>query len=120
MLELYQAEGCPHCATVRDELSTLGLSYVSHTPRLPGGEGGDVVNRQAYDQMVTLGGADQIPFLVDHAEAVRLYESDAMVAYLREQYGPDTRAEFETRDPDPTHLRSRVVSVGRRLLQALG
>lgn len=30
MIELHQAEGCPHCAKVRNALTELGLSYVAH------------------------------------------------------------------------------------------
>ena len=51
MLELYQSEGCPHCAKVREALSALGVSYVIHNPRLPGGQGGDVTNDQTYREM---------------------------------------------------------------------
>ncbi|WP_224268230.1 glutathione S-transferase N-terminal domain-containing protein [Haloprofundus salinisoli] len=121
MLELYQAEGCPHCAKVRDKLSELGVSYVSHTPRLPGGEGGDVVNRQAYDEMLALGEADQIPFLVDHDRGARLYESDAIVAYLDDHYGDSraSRTEIDVREPDSGGLRGTVAGVAGRLLQVV-
>jgi glutathione S-transferase len=87
MLELYQSEGCPFCGKVREKLSELGLSYVTHNPRLPGGEGGDVTNQQTYDGMLELGGEDQIPFLVDTERGVTLYKSDEIVAYLEEHYG---------------------------------
>jgi glutathione S-transferase len=87
MLELYQAEGCPHCKTVRDKLTDLGASYVVHNPRLPGGEGGDVLNEQTYREMTELGGQDQIPHLVDTAREETLYESDDIVEYLEAHYG---------------------------------
>ncbi|WP_224334192.1 glutathione S-transferase N-terminal domain-containing protein [Haloprofundus halobius] len=121
MLELYQAEGCPHCAKVRDKLSELGVSYVSHTPRLPGGEGGDVVNRQAYDELLALGDADQIPFLVDHDRGVRLYESDAIVAYLDGQYdgSREARTTVEVHKPTENGLRGTVAGVAGRLLQVV-
>ncbi|MEA1930562.1 MAG: glutathione S-transferase N-terminal domain-containing protein [Euryarchaeota archaeon] len=85
MLELYQSEGCPHCARVREKLSELGVSYVSHNPRLPGDVGGDVTNDVTHDEL-TAGGADQIPYLVDSARGVTMYESDDIVAYLDEHY----------------------------------
>lgn len=85
MLELYQSEGCPHCATVRQKLSELGVSYVSHNPRLPGDVGGDVTNDVTYDEL-TAGGADQIPYLVDTARNVTMYESGDIVEYLDEHY----------------------------------
>ncbi|MCG1004129.1 MULTISPECIES: glutathione S-transferase N-terminal domain-containing protein [Halobacterium] len=85
MLELYQSEGCPHCAKVREKLSELGVSYVTHNPRLPGGAGGDVTNEQTYEELQN-GGADQIPYLVDTAREEALYESDDIVEYLDEHY----------------------------------
>ncbi|MCD2202807.1 glutathione S-transferase N-terminal domain-containing protein [Halobacterium sp. KA-6] len=85
MLELYQSEGCPHCAKVREKLSELGVSYVTHNPRLPGGAGGDVTNEQTYEELQN-GGEDQIPYLVDTAREEALYESDDIVDYLDEHH----------------------------------
>ena len=85
MLELYQSEGCPHCAKVRETLSELGISYVSHNPRLPGDVGGDVTNNITHDEL-TAGGEDQIPYLVDSNRGVTMYESDDIVEYLKEHY----------------------------------
>jgi len=86
MLELYQSEGCPHCAKVREALSALGVSYVIHNPRLPGGQGGDVTNEQTYGEMTEHGGQDQIPYLVDTGRGEALFESDDIVEYVREHY----------------------------------
>lgn len=86
MLELYQAEGCPHCAKVRDKLTDLGVSYVTHNPRLPGDEGADVLNEQTHQEMTELGGQDQIPFLVDASREETLYESDDIIEYLEDHY----------------------------------
>lgn len=86
MLELYQAEGCPHSSKVRDKLTDLGVSYVIHNPRLPGHEGGDVLNEQTHSEMTELGGEDQIPFLVDTARGEAIYESGEIVEYLEEHY----------------------------------
>ena len=85
MLELYQSEGCPHSAEVREKLSELGVSYVAHNPRLPGNVGGDVTNEATHDQL-TAAGEDQIPYLVDTDRGVAMYESDEIVAYLDEHY----------------------------------
>jgi glutathione S-transferase len=85
MLELYQSEGCPHCAKVRETLSELGVSYVVHNPRLPGNQGSDVTNDITYDEL-TAGGEDQIPYLVDTDRGVTMYESDDIVDYLEEHY----------------------------------
>lgn len=85
MLELYQSEGCPHCARVRDTLSDLGISSVVHNPRLPGNAGGTVTNEVSHDQLER-GGQDQIPYLVDSARGVTMYESDDIVDYLTTHY----------------------------------
>lgn len=65
-------------------MTDLGLSYVVHNPRLHGGE---VRNEQTHDELLAIGGKDQIPFLVDHQNEKTLYESDDIVAYLDERYG---------------------------------
>ncbi len=85
MLELYQSEDCPHCEKVRQTLSALGVSYISHNPRLPGDVGGDVTNEVTYDEL-TAGGDDQIPYLIDTDHGVAMYESDDIVAYLEKNY----------------------------------
>lgn len=83
MLELYQAEGCGYSANVRETLTDLGVSYVIHNPRSAAGQ---TRNEQTHNQLRTLGGEDQIPFLVDHQRGVTMYESDDIVAYLEEIY----------------------------------
>jgi len=85
MLELYQSEGCPHSAKVREKLSELGVSYVAHNPRLPGDDGGDVTNELTHDEL-TAAGDDQIPYLVDTDRGVTMHESDDIVEYLDEHY----------------------------------
>jgi glutathione S-transferase len=85
MLELYQAESCPHSTRVREKLTELGVSYVAHNPRLPGKDGGDVLNEQTHDQLVATG-EDQIPYLVDTRREEALYEADDIVAYLDDHY----------------------------------
>ena len=87
MLELYQAESCPHSRQVREKLTDLGLSYVAHNPRLPGDEGGDVLNEQTHAEMTDIGGQDQIPFLVDTGRGESLYGDDDIVGYLERHYG---------------------------------
>ena len=82
MLELYQFESCPYCVTVRRRMTELGLSFVAHNPRR---------NPDRMREMLSLGGKDQVPFLVDRDEdgevQAALYESEAIKAYLTEHYG---------------------------------
>ncbi|ELY53338.1 glutathione S-transferase N-terminal domain-containing protein [Natronolimnohabitans innermongolicus] len=87
MLELYQAEGCPHSSDVRETLTELGVSYVTHNPRRPGSEGGDVRNEQMRNAMIELNGEDTIPVLVDTDRGETLSESEAIVDYLETHYG---------------------------------
>lgn len=84
MLELYQAEGCPYCVKVRSKLTELGLSYVIHNPRTAKR---DNRNEQPYEDLMSIGGKDQIPFLVDKERGESLYESDDIVDYLEQHYG---------------------------------
>ncbi|WP_435197669.1 glutathione S-transferase N-terminal domain-containing protein [Natronomonas sp. EA1] len=83
MLELYQAEGCPYSEKARQKLSELGVSYIIHNPRTHDGE---TLNKQTHDELLALGGEDQIPFLVDHQRQETMYESDDIVEYLEEHY----------------------------------
>ncbi|WP_049927779.1 glutathione S-transferase N-terminal domain-containing protein [Halopiger goleimassiliensis] len=83
MLELYQAEGCPHSQDVREKLTELGLSYVAHNPRTPDDE---VKNERTNAVLAELGGQEQTPYLVDDARGEALYESDAIVDYLEKHY----------------------------------
>ena len=87
MLELYQAEGCPHSASVRETLTDLGVSYIVHNPRHPGDEGGDVCNEQTHRELIELGGNDEIPFLIDTDRRETQYESDSIIEYLQTHYG---------------------------------
>lgn len=83
MLELYQAEDCPFSTEVREKLAELGVSYVIHNPRYADG---DVRNDQTYDELLSVGGEDQVPFLVDRCEMETLYESDEIIEHLDEYY----------------------------------
>lgn len=83
MLELYQAEGCPHSESVREILTELGLSYVVHNPRTPDDE---VCNEQTNATLEQLGGKTHIPYLVDTAREEAMFESDEIVDYLERHY----------------------------------
>ena len=84
MLELYQAEGCPYSEKGREKLSELGLSYIAHNPR---SDDGETLNDQTHNELVAIGGEDQIPFLVDHQHGETMYESDDIIEYLEDHYG---------------------------------
>lgn len=80
-LELYRMEGCPYCAKVRKKMSNLGLTFIAHNPR---------GNDERMDELMDLGGKDQVPFLVvrdEDGEVVEsMYESDDINEYLEENF----------------------------------
>lgn len=78
-LELYDFEGCPYCRKVREVLTELDLEYVCR----PCGKGSN--NRQFVEAE---GGKQQFPFLVDPNRDVTMYESEDIIDYLAETYGP--------------------------------
>lgn len=80
-LELYQFEGCPYCSKVRKKLTELGLSFTAHNPRQ---------NDDRMEELMELGGQDQVPFLVvrdDDGDVVEsMYESDDINEYLEANF----------------------------------
>lgn len=45
-----------------------------------------MTNERTYDELVEMGGLDQVPYLVDTDRETSLYESDGIVEYLDEHY----------------------------------
>lgn len=83
-LVLYEFEACPYCRKVRETLSELDLAYVSR-PAAPGSA------RRA--ELEARGGRVQVPYLVDDAAGVALYESEDIIDHLHRTYGrPRSRA----------------------------
>ena len=80
MLELFEAEYCPFCRYVREALTALDLdAKVFPVPKKGG---------RFKEQLIAMGGKGKVPFLHDPNTDQRLYESDAIAAYLYAQYGP--------------------------------
>jgi len=86
MLELYQAEGCPHSESVRQKLTELGLSYVAHNPRRPGDDPA-VLNEQVHAELQSVAEEDTIPALVDRDRGEVVTESDRIESYLDDNFG---------------------------------
>ena len=85
-LILYEFQGCPFCAKVREAVSNLGLDVTYR----PCPQGGALWRPMAKE----LGGKAQFPYLVDpnNALAGGMYESSDIVDYLYETYGPGKEA----------------------------
>lgn len=77
MIKLYQAEWCPWCHLVRQQLSELGLTYT--TINVP-------VEKPERKRVKKVSGQDAIPVLVD-GDTV-LTDSVAIVHYLHTTYPP--------------------------------
>jgi glutaredoxin 3 len=78
MLELYANTGCPYCQKVMSKMNELKLDFIFRAHDFTEGE-----NSRSFK----LGGKTQVPFLVDSENAVQMYESADIIAYLEEKYG---------------------------------
>lgn len=79
LLKLYDMEGCPYCRAVREALTALHLDAEIY----PCPKGGT----RFRPEVVALGGKAQFPYLVDPNTDTRMYESEAIIAYLFRTYG---------------------------------
>ena len=83
-LVLYELEGCPYCAKVKNKLAELDLDYESEmVPR----------SHAERTEVEAVSGQTGVPVLVDEENDVEgMAESDDIVAYLEEQYGSGSAA----------------------------
>jgi glutathione S-transferase len=79
LLLLFDMEPCPEARLVREALSSLDLDAELHP--CPEGE---LAHRA---ELVSRGGEEQIPLLIDPNTGRRLYESRRIVRYLFDTYG---------------------------------
>jgi glutathione S-transferase len=63
---------------VNDVISELGIEV----------EERDIADPETAADLVARGGKKQVPYLVDDARGVEMYESEDIIAYLREHYSP--------------------------------
>ncbi|MFB6250169.1 MAG: glutathione S-transferase N-terminal domain-containing protein [Halobellus sp.] len=78
-LVLYELQGCPYCAKVKDKLADLDLEYESVMVPSAHAERTEVEE---------ISGQTGVPVLVDEANGVEgMPESDDIVAYLEKTYG---------------------------------
>jgi glutathione S-transferase len=78
-LLLYEFESCPYCRKVREALTALDLD-ADVRPCPKGG-------RRYRPELIARGGKAQFPYLVDPNTGEEMYESDAIVRYLFNEYG---------------------------------
>jgi len=81
LIELYLAEDCGFCVKVRQFLESEGIAYLAKPVPLWG-------TTPLKEELKQLGGKTQVPFLVDPARGVKMYESEDIIAYIRQHYAP--------------------------------
>ena len=79
-IKLYEFEGCPFCRKVREAVVWLDLD-VEFYPCPQGGP-----NFREY--VKNTGGKSMFPYMVDDNSGVSMYESDDIIDYLYDKYGP--------------------------------
>lgn len=80
MLILYNFEASPFCRKVRETLNELNLDY--HVKNVAKGSARRPEFREISGRMM-------VPYLIDPNHDVAMFESDDIVAYLQQTYGPD-------------------------------
>lgn len=78
LLELYNYEASPYCRKVREALNELNLdhhvhSVGKHSARRP--------------KLIERGGKMMVPYLIDPNTGTEMYESEDIIAYLKQTYG---------------------------------
>lgn len=88
MLILYYKPTCPFCQKVLGEAEHMGISFDLRDIS------SDETNAKT---LVEKGGKRQVPFLIDQEKEKSMYESDDIIAYLKENYA-QTHASAEECD----------------------
>ena len=79
-IELYEYESCPFCRKVREAVAILDLDVLFYPcPR------GSTKYRPMVEEM---GGKAQFPYMRDPNTGVNIYESDDIIQYMFDTYGP--------------------------------
>lgn len=76
MMKLYVETGCPYCAKVLRTVDELSIPI----------EQKNIADSGVSEELISLGGKRQVPYLVDTDEGVQMYESDDIVQYLRGRF----------------------------------
>ncbi len=76
MMTLYVKTGCPYCIKVLNFAKENGIDF----------ELKNIADDAVAAELVARGGKRQVPYLVDSNRGVEMYESEDIVAYLREHH----------------------------------
>ncbi len=72
MLTLYVKTGCPFCIKVLEAGRKLGIAF----------EEKNIADAKILEELIEKGGKQQVPYLVDDATGVEMYESEDIVCYV--------------------------------------
>ena len=80
MLVFYFADHCPYCVKVREYCEQTGISYITRpvVVRTPDNEYGK--------ELIARAGKAQVPYMIDDSTGVEMYESEDILAHLREHH----------------------------------
>jgi len=77
MLTLFYKPSCPFCHRVIDEIDALGVSLSLK----------DVSSDASLlEELISIGGKKQVPFLVDTEKGVQMYESADILTHIKDNY----------------------------------
>lgn len=81
MLTLYCRPECPFCRKVLDTAEESSIAL----------EKKDISNPAVAAELAAKSGKEQVPYLVDSETGAGIYESMAIIAYLRAHYAPGAK-----------------------------
>ncbi len=72
MYDLYILHTCPYSQKVMNFMDDKKIKYKTH----------DITDLKEKQELLKLGGKEQVPFLYDRENNVKMYESDDIINYL--------------------------------------
>lgn len=73
MIDLYILETCPFCRKVMSFFDENNIKYNKK----------NILEQDNLDELMKLGGKQQVPFLVDNDNNKSMYESDDIIEYVK-------------------------------------
>lgn len=64
-------ETCPYCKRVMNYFDEHNIDYRKH----------DITNKSELNELVLIGGKEQVPYLYDHENHIGIYESETIIKY---------------------------------------
>jgi len=104
LMTIYLKESCPFSRKVREGLSELDIDVEVRPCPIEG--------TRYRPELVTRGGKEQVPFLVDMNKGVTMYESSEILNHIYKEYGPGE-------SHIPTLLQSGFIGTGSSRLATL-